>query len=901
MEQITVNGFTFVLSPSNRVIVKGGGIKGSGIDLGPISNFSSSSFLSNIKGVPAAADVQEQLEQTAANNTSEIIAALQQKPQEETTPPATEPKPVNEPGANASNTTTNEEGEVATQDEPSSYGADDDNTPSQPSQQGLATGVNNPTGDGVTENSTNTGSANQAVTVRAPAGDDSTIPGRRQYNPLSKLSSYTYNITWYMANPDAITSLQESQFRNINALLPTSANKQPQAYVIAQSGGVGNAGNRAPGMVYDYYIDELSFKTILMIPGGPASGMSFEFKVVEPNSFSLPTKIVQAVQKLYQNSQILKSRNPNKTPNPLDQHFILAVRFYGYDENGKVIDASKFTERETMGATPEAIFERFYVIKLTDFKFKLDGKATIYNIKAAPMSISEAYGSKRGIVPTTISCRGRTVNEVLTGENGLITQLNSIQESLKGNNKIEEVDRYFIKFEDGSDIPNSTLTVAVKDKTNTVTSQATTTKESNVQEASKTVSVSNETNVPIAPTPILNAIDQIIRQSNYIINAINQVTNPSDDEGDTKAQPPTKNLNWYHVNPYVQPRAWDPKRKDWAYDITYQIHQFKIPYVRSPYVEARAQYPGPHKKYDYWFTGKNSEILSYEQNYNNLFYLLFAQTTGEDKTNSNNVGSAPISALGGPAAPIDSSGGGTTGGQTAQIATSLSSPKDQVEFKATILGDPDYLTQSLGTDTLNANFYKKFSAYSYDGYTINPNGGQVFVEISFKEAVDYNATLDPRTNAVAYPQENGLMGLNASIGFYNSKQFSDEAVDSGSIVYMLRHVTSRFERGRFTQDLNGVLIDPGAFFKGNKKATASSTNPRETSQANPINTNNNNTGNLKVAPQATWQPPYDFAEQPAPYLNSQTPDDDASINNENARLLARIPPPDSTREPPTFP
>lgn len=900
MSSITVNGFTFSLSPSNRVIVSGGGLKRS-IDVGSINNFSSSTFISGFKGSPSAEGVEDQLTATANNDIGEILAALQPKPKEETAPPATEPKPVSEPGANASNTTTNEEGEFATQDNPSSYGSDDDNTSDKPSQQGLATGVNNPSGEGVTQNSTNTGSTQQSITVRAPAGDDSTIPGRRQYNPLSQLSSYTYNITWYMINPDGVSSLQESQFRNINTMLPSTAGGKPQAYLIAQSGGVGNPAIRPPGMIYDYYIDDLSFKTILLVPNGPASGLSFEFKIIEPNSFSLPTKLVQASQKLYENSAIVNSRNPKETPNPLDQHFVLGVRFYGYDENGAVVDSKKFSERETMGTTPDAIFERYYVIKITEFKFKLDGKATIYNIKAAPMSTNEAYGSMRGIVPTTISCKGRTVADLLTGENGLVTQLNSIQESLKGTNNQNESDRYFIKFENGSDIENSVLTIASKDKTNTVTSEVNVSTESNVQEAQKTIGISNETNVPISPAPILSAIDQIIRQSEYVTNSINQVNNPSEEESETKSNPGSKNLNWYHVNPYVKPRAWDNKRNAWAYDITYQIHQFKIPYLRSPYVGARAQYPGPHKVYQYWFTGKNSEIISYEQNYSGLYYLLLAQTTGTNSTSTDGVGSVPISNLGGPSAPIDSAGGGVTGSQTAQIATSLTSPKDNVEFKATILGDPDYLSQSVGTDTLNENFYKKFSAYSYDGYTINPNGGQVFIEISFKEAVDYNANFDSKTNAVQYTQENGLLGLNASIGFYNSKQFSDEAVDSGAMVYMLRHVTSHFSRGRFTQDLNGVLIDPGAFFKSNKKASPSSTNPRETSQANPANTNNEKTGDLRESPQPSWQPPYDFADESPPAIASQSADDDAQIQRENARLLARVPPPDSTREPPTFP
>jgi hypothetical protein len=119
-----------------------------------------------------------------------------------------------------------------------------------------------------------------------------------------------------LANPDAVSSLQESQFRNINETLPTSAGAKPKAYVIAQSGGVGLPANRAPGMPYDYYIEDLSFKTVLLVPNAPASGMNFEFKIIEPNSFSFPTKLVQAVQKLYQNSQLLNNRDPKKNTKP---------------------------------------------------------------------------------------------------------------------------------------------------------------------------------------------------------------------------------------------------------------------------------------------------------------------------------------------------------------------------------------------------------------------------------------------------------------------------------------------------------------------------------------------------------------------------------------------------------
>lgn len=894
--EITVNGFTFFLSPSNRVIVKGGGIRGSGIDLGSIDSFTSSSFLGGIKGVPAASSVQDQLEATAAN-IPEVVAALQKKPEEEK-PPASEPKPVQaEPLPAAATNSANE-----TESQNETYtGAQDDNTPNDTSQSAAASETSSEVTDDM-RGGVPTGAPTiaESVTVKSQKPNDETIPGRRIYNPLSQLSSYTYQITWYMVNPDAIASLNDSNYTNINTFLPTGSGGQPQAYVIAQSGGVGDQKYRPPGMYFDYYIDDLSFKTALRIPGGPASGMNFEFKIIEPNSFGLATQLVLAANTLYKNSKILNNRNPKKTPLPLDQHFVLAIRFYGYDENGTLIDATKFAAKDTMGGNPSAVFERYYLIKITEFKFKLDGKATVYNIKAAPVPMSEAYGTKRGLISTQVSCKGGDVQSVLTGNDGLITQLNKIQEDLVKSNLYKIPDVYEIKFEQSSNIPQSKLNNAKQDKSNTVTSPVTSTVQNTPQQATKAVALSTETNVPITPQPILSAIDKIIAQSEYVLAALNQVNAPDSAESKTAPAPASKELNWYHINPIVTPYDWDDQRKDWAYKLTYQVHEYKIPYIRSPYVGQRSEYPGAHKVYNYWFTGENSEIISYEQTYNGLYYLLFAQISGDNKTTTENNGSAPIAAVGGPPQATDSSGGGIAGTQAAQVQNFLNSPKDQAQFKATILGDPDYLTQSVGMNTLNTNFYKKFSIYGYDGFTINPNGGEVFIEISFKEPVDYNATIDPNTRIVSYGEENGLLGINQSVSFYSPKLFSDEAAESKSLIYMLTTVTSSFSKGKFTQELNGVLIDPGGLFKRRKQSGGqkSGENPREQAVVAPQNNLSNKAGGLTVAPTVSNQPPYDDSTEHTPSIVVQSSNDDNDINRENARLLARVPQPDSTREEP---
>ena len=68
------------------------------------------------------------------------------------------------------------------------------------------------------------------------------------------------------------------------------------------------------------------------------------------------------------------------------------------------------------------------------------------------------------------------------------------------------------------------------------------------------------------------------------------------------------------------------------------------------------------------------------------------------------------------------------------VATQLTSPDAYVSGKIKILGDPDFLMLET-PDSINA-VYNSF--YRTDGFTINPNGGQIFIEVNFFEGKDYN-------------------------------------------------------------------------------------------------------------------------------------------------------------------
>lgn len=622
-----------------------------------------------------------------------------------------------------------------------------------------------------------------------PSGDGTNlIVGRRLTNPLGDLSSYTYQISLYMITPDAYDAFVASGRRRINALTESAeVNSGGGAFLVAQSGGINNGTQlRAPGFELDYMIDNLTFKTL---SSGKATltasnNTTFKFDVIEPYGFSFITKLKLAADTLGE-----YAKQGGWPTNPIRQFFILGIRFFGYDEQGKVADI-------------EDVYEQFYDVNIKSMKFKLDGKATVYNIEAASVAPSAGFGLKRGRINNSKLVEA---NNVRTAIQELFNKINVEEKELLDKGSIQHKNEYAIEYiGDAREIAEASLVAPEDiDKFRWPGSGTRTTDQSNPAVEVR----ANADNTKRAltfnqDTPIQEAISAVIKQSSYLRDALKIVyttaLEPDPQTGETPEQKPNtkKKAKWYNLSVELSKATWDELRADWAYRITYVIQTYETPIFSSPYVNPGANYYGPHKRYEYYFTGQNREVLGYEQKLDNTYFNVALDPSARPLTDRGGAGNQSNSDVNVPQ---------VTGKQTSQprlgrlgqgleaqntYVTSLYDPGAYAQAKLSILGDPDFLMRE-SPDSIG-QVYDRF--YGSNGFTVNPNGGQVFIEVDFKEAVDYNSNT-------------GTLDINDSILFF---PYPPEIADIvKGVSYQVQDVTSKFSGGKFTQELKLLMNDFG--------------------------------------------------------------------------------------------
>ncbi len=689
--------------------------------------------------------------------------------------------------------------------------------------------------------STQAGEANVpevTITATRPKISTGELPGLRLQNPLSSLSSYTYQITLYMITPDAYKAFIESGRTKIDAITNAVDAKAAEAveasksgaYIIAQSGGSNNSdGTRA--FDTDFYIDDLKIKT--KINGKSTQTASndsdISFNIYEPYGFSLISKLTKASNLLRSSSKV---KNYPKLENATRQFFIIGLRFQGYDESGKVISASDTFHQDNFNVTGDSggVFERFFDIYITGFKFKIDGKITTYNITAKPIAPGVAMGVKRGRVDKGAKVQAGTVDEAITK---LLTSLTSEQEEIskgiKNPNSIPT--EYKIEYlGDAKQTIGAASIISIADMDKSKWPMGEFIKNTDgVNEGASVKAIPNSTQRSITfanSLSIMQAIQAIITQSSYMEQALNTIIvsdtepDPKPTGNDEKKNNKPRKFRWYNLGAEVKVKGFDDVIKDFSYEITYIIQPYETPYIKSPYLNASGKYYGPHKRYDYWYTGKNSEILSYEQSLNNAF---FNATLNPNANPANHGGGYDEPSSVGKFVNEDKTGKLDVGKQAQNsVLTSLFSPGDYALAKITINGDPDYLMTESPSSV--SSVYRQFYGR---GFTINPNGGQVFIEIDFKEGVDYN-------------NDSGTLDINESILFWNYPKQVRNIVKGVS--YMVREVDSSFSRGRFTQELTcNINTFPGF----DNKATNAAANNRVDLASDP-NTNIGKEGQTDV-------------------------------------------------------
>lgn len=717
-------------------------------------------------------------------------------------------------------------------------------------------------GSGVATTISSTGAATGTLSQPGPSGyGGAGRPGKRLYNPLSKLASYTYNLSLYVITPDAYEAFVNSGRQKIDALSfagpPTETSSVgPGAYLIAQSGGINNTTQRrAPGFELDYYIDNLNFSTTVgskSIGTATSAVTEVKFQITEPYGFSFLTNLKKATDSLKQYTDSTAYKNLS---NDFKQIFILGLRFYGYDINGNLI-----TPQDELYGAPidpagtDALFENYYDIGITNITFRLDGKTVVYNVEAHGMNAQALLGVKRGRMATGLKIQGSTVNDALQGENGLFTKLNQLELEKVKNDNAKVPNKYSVVYLGDAEQRIGKASIVTKsdlDKSRWPGSGARTTTESNDSQGSKPPDPNERMFNFNNDTSIISAIEQIVKKSAFIEQAMNTVlTNTKQPDPGQKSNPQVERDNpiplaYFTVNLDIVSVEWDDKLQDWAYDQVFVIQVYDVPSVMTPFAPDTSRYYGPVKRYDYWFTGQNSEILDYNLTFNNVFFNTVlgvpkdkftsvaktqnpgAERPGQGTTAGTGSGSATknTQATTGqqgvktdpppPGTPDKSAGSATAAGSSVtpglmtagdrtgglgvsleaqnQLVTSLQDEQTWSNGTLKILGDPDYLMRDAASSI--EDFYNKF--YDTNGYTVSARGGQVFIEVAFKEAVDYN-------------NGTGLMDINDNVFFLNYPDYIKEMAN-GAVIWEVSQVNSVFSSGTFTQTLSliGTSFDAG--------------------------------------------------------------------------------------------
>ena len=740
---------------------------------------------------------------------------------------------------------------------------------------------------GTIQNVSSLGVASGVAASPGPSGTGSggsDKPGKRLYNPLSKLASYTYQLSLYMITPDAYAAFVASGRQKIDVLTtagPTSStsNVGAGAYLIAQSGGINNSSQkRAPGFQLDYYIDNLRFKTLV---GTKATGTDtsavtdIAFQITEPYGFSFLTNIKRAADALKSYTDNTSYKNLS---NDFKQIYILGIRFYGYDINGNVI-----TSRDDLYGQPidpagsGALFENYYDMQITNVKFRLDGKTVVYSVEATGINAQALLGTKRGRMPTGLKVQGKTVNDALQGPEGLFTKLNKseLEKTTKDPASATFPNKYNVIYQGDAATRIGLASMVTKsdlDKWRWPGSGAKTTTESTDAQGTKPPDPNERLFTFNNDTSIIQAIEQIIKKSSYMEQALATVyTNNKQPDPNQKNNQQVKRDNpvpiaWFNVSTEIVKTEWDPKLQDWAYTQNFIINVYDIPSVATPYAPDKTRYYGPHKRYDYYFTGQNSEVLDYQLTFNNLYFNTVlgiegkdfkpigsgqnpgagreteqtgsksnsGSATGNNQATAGNTGQKPDAPP--PGSKDTSAGTATAGGASVtpgvrsnsnrtgslavglevqnSIVTSLHDIETYANGSIKILGDPDFLIRDAATSI--TELYSKF--YDTNGYTISAQGGQVFIEVAFKEAVDYK-------------NSNGLMEINENIFFLNYPQYIKDMVQ-GAVIWEVSEVDSVFASGSFTQTLKllGTMFDTGEPSDSGTEGNSSTQAPKNSPQ-----------------------------------------------------------------------
>ena len=414
-------------------------------------------------------------------------------------------------------------------------------------------------------------------------------------NPLGNYASYTYGWSLWWLGVDDFNAINDTPNDELSILQwkPTPG----ISYVIAEDGGQYPLQRLPTTSGLNYYIDSVNFDTVF-VPGKTNLNTNLitgSLVVKEPYGVTLIDSIVMWSQ---------QQKNITGIPNNyLDQPFMLQLDFFGYDDNGKLLDSG-----------PLNIKKRF-PIRINNIKLEINGAGGAqYTMSFSPLSHGVAYSEEHGNVPKLMYLRGKTVGDVLSD---FSHQLNQFYQDAAYKKNLSSLSNGYL-FDIHPKIAASTIAYS---------------RDATIAKSTSSTGLDLKNGQFVIPegSKINAIIDKIVTISSFVTDQIVEhgCNNPkSTHTKEFYTFKTTVKLQYGYIDikgqPQVSSNSYDKQKNSYAKIMTFNVQPYATFRGNNPNMDtAPDSTPYTIKAYNYIYTGKNSDVIELKLNFDTTYYNRF--------------------------------------------------------------------------------------------------------------------------------------------------------------------------------------------------------------------------------------------------------------------------------------
>jgi len=610
-------------------------------------------------------------------------------------------------------------------------------------------------------------------------------------NPLHNYASYTYSVSlWWLSVVDYNKLMDQT---DVDAAL--SWEPGSDSYVIAEDGGIypDRRLPNSPGL--NYNIQEIKFNTTISPNKSSRSSNMLDgsMTIVEPYGVTFIDQLVAA------------SYDGKKYNNYTQQPMMLQIDFKGYDDDG-----------EPIPSTQMSIFRKRFPIRLRSVKVNVTSKGAEYKIDFCAAGNSAHYPGNYNTTPKNFTVTADTVGKFFKELSRQYFSYFANQVLLGQAEWVEGLD-----FDIDPTIAASSI---VNDKELPINKASTKGKVINLKESTFTIP---------RGTPIVDVINKVMAHSDFLIKlqlGLEGSSSKSDFDvfNAFKTVVKVKYEGFDLGGEGSVTGILDGINNRYPMQITYGIHQYPTwinNHKNLPKYSDSSAYTS--KVYDYYYTGKNVDVLDFKLDFDTTYYTAIqaytsaiaatesTQTTLEDeyindptnKSIDRNIKLNPAIITGGvpnispmvyrPIVndPNTSIGMNMSSRPAAQIASDVMKSiyttlnGDMLSLELTIVGDPTLLKQDDWLYIPSPNTSKKYNSWDSQSQAefsllyghVRMDSGDVIVEVNVNSPIDIDT-------------ETINQGLVTPLPGYSKSLFSGQ--------YRILTISSRFYQGKFEQVLS---------------------------------------------------------------------------------------------------